>query len=575
MAPEQTAGQNHLVGSGTDIYALGCVLYELLTGRVPFRAASIAQTLHQIVADQPAAPSSLNPNVPADLETICLKCLRKEPQRRYENSLELANDLQRYGEGLPIKARPTPRWERGLKWCQRNPMVATLSVIGFAAVIAAFGIWIRFTSQLSRQTTIAIRESERAQVSAEAARQSAIKAENAAEIQAEVMSFLHDMTYELSTLDSQDRLLTALHASREKVAKRLKHRPLQMAAHLLAMGETYGQIGKPEEGLEVVREAMDVFEKHDGLHSKNTTKAKLSEISLLNDMRNLDEAQQLAKALDEGSFDFFTQDRWEFRLLQSNININDGQYQIAEQQLIRFIDQMSAVEQTNPLQLLRAHEQLGVAMSHQGRFQDAGPHFEKRLKYALENFPVGHDDILAAQNTYGIFLANTGRPPEAIAIFRDALPVSINKRGEEDKRTIELMQNMAAALSRAEQYEESHRLFRKAIDYNLEHFGQANGYTLGAMINLSADFLTLKQYVEGFTLLEEKCDVAALESMQHPFAGRLVLNYVRLSLGAKAWERAGELLDVLDRINVSLTSPDSDLQEQARRAREELEAARE
>ena len=133
MAPEQAEGHTDRVGPAADVYALGAILYELLTGRPPFRAATVLETLDQVRRTEPVPPTRLVPGLPRDAETLCLKCLEKDPSKRYGSADALAEDLLRFLEDRPIRSRPTPGYERSWRWCRRNPALASL--IGLAATL--------------------------------------------------------------------------------------------------------------------------------------------------------------------------------------------------------------------------------------------------------------------------------------------------------------------------------------------------------------------------------------------------------------------------------------------------------
>jgi serine/threonine-protein kinase len=135
MAPEQASGNARHVGPAADIYALGAILYELLTGQPPFRGDTPFQTVDKVLTTEPTPPRRLQPKLPRDVETICMKCLQKRPEQRYATAEALADDLHRFLNDKSITARPVPRAEHVWRWCRRNPWVAGLSAAVFLLVL--------------------------------------------------------------------------------------------------------------------------------------------------------------------------------------------------------------------------------------------------------------------------------------------------------------------------------------------------------------------------------------------------------------------------------------------------------
>src|SRR6476660_1133161 len=149
MAPEQAMGNNSAVSSVTDVYGLGAVFYQLLTGQPPFAGGATYETIKLLLDTEPKQPRLLNPKIDRDLSTICLKCLEKDPKRRYSSALALAEDLEHWLKHEPIQARHTGVFARGTKWVQRNPTSALL--VACVVALAAAAGWLVWKSELIRQ----------------------------------------------------------------------------------------------------------------------------------------------------------------------------------------------------------------------------------------------------------------------------------------------------------------------------------------------------------------------------------------------------------------------------------------
>jgi formylglycine-generating enzyme required for sulfatase activity len=221
MAPEQAGGKSTQVGPAADIYALGAILYECLTGRPPFKAATPLDTMMQVVQDEPVPPRQLQSGVPADLETICLKCLAKEPNRRYASASALADDLRCYLAGEPVQARPAGHLERTFKWARRRPALAGLLGVTLLALVSL--------AVLSGYLVVARSDADEKRKDAERAAEKATKASD----------FLVSI-FELSDANGQRGTMTArqiLDDAEKRIPRDFADQP-ELRAELLGKIET-------------------------------------------------------------------------------------------------------------------------------------------------------------------------------------------------------------------------------------------------------------------------------------------------------------------------------------------------
>ncbi len=306
MSPEQFEDASR-IGAAADIYGLGATLYCILSGRPPFQASSAIQTMKQVLETDAIPLRRLNPAVDRDLETICMKCLDKSPTRRYESSAALADELKRYLEGRPILARPVGLPERAARWCRRNPLVASLIGVSFAAVL--FGV-------------VALGVSN---VRTEAARKRSEESFH------EAKSAVND----LFTLVSEERLLNEpglqtvrrdlLERARgyyERFLERCSNDPAlqtELAATKYRMGSIEEALGEPQKALDWFIKARDWQKAHAAAKPDSTEAAR----SLSNTLNAMGRVAAQRDKFDEATENFTAAEKLRERLIEKTSKAND------------------------------------------------------------------------------------------------------------------------------------------------------------------------------------------------------------------------------------------------------------
>ncbi len=282
MAPEQAWGRIHAIGPCTDVYALGAMIYEMLTGRPPFRGTTVVETLELVKKQEPVSPATLQPRIPRDLETICLKCLSKEVAARYPTAQALGDDVRRFLRGEPITARPISSFERAWRWCRRNPLVASLVASTAAALVlgtvVSISLAILATGRANAITKIngeLVTARDTANRSAEAANKSAIDADEQSQLTLKMLeSVIYKIQGELSEIPAaqgvRGLILKEASAGLSQLSDRLRERPRidrVTAETTLSLAEVFRQVGDgkgakgPAAAVPLYARAVDLFEK--------------------------------------------------------------------------------------------------------------------------------------------------------------------------------------------------------------------------------------------------------------------------------------------------------------------------
>ncbi len=460
-SPEQAEGRHDHIDLRSDVYSLGVVFFQMLTGKFPYNViGSTNQVIRDIVEVEPARPSAFRPDLDAEVDTIVLKCLEKEPDRRYQSAAALLEDVARFLSNEPILARPATTFYQLRKLVVRHKLPTAL-LAALLVSILGFGAWMGI---LYRQAERLRQTAEHDRTLAEANLQRAEAAESAERHAAQTAKQVSDFMIGLFEIsdpsEARGSSITArdvLDRGAEKIRSELSQQPEVQASLMNTIGRVYLNLGLHGAARPLLEEALTL--RQNAMGEDDVTVAECLE--------NLATLQRQNRS-----------------------------YQEAEALLVRVYDTRQRALGDHHPDTLRALSNLALVRHHQEKYDEAEALYRQVLDVQRVVLGVGHADTLATLNNLAVILKFRRRLPEAEALYGEAMVQAKEALGEDHPTTLLIQLNLGAVLKTQNKLQDAEALCRQTLGAQRRVLGEEHPETLTTMNNLAAVLKAGQQFVE-------------------------------------------------------------------------------
>jgi hypothetical protein len=513
MAPEQALGASHLVGPLADVWSLGVILYETLTGRPPFQAESALETLRQVAYQEPVRPSALNERVPLDLETITLKCLQKEPHTRYCSAAFLADDLDRFLRGEAICARPVGTLVRAWKWSRRNPWVAALLAAVLVTLLAGMTVSLYFAREAGNQAREAGAHAQQAETSAHEERQARETAqkrldqiEKANVILGSIFSGLDPQAEEKGgpalrvqlgdRLDEAARLLEGEAIGDARTVARLQN----------LLGQSLLGLGHYDKALPLLEKSRQTSESELGRDHPDTLTTKNNLAMLYYAQGEYVKAESLHVEVLRLRKKELGADHADTLNSMNNLaalSKAQGNYERAERLFLEVLRLREKNLGSRHPYTLKSKNNLATLYLYKGKHVEAEPLLLEVLRLREKVLEVDHPDTLTSKNNLAMLYKDQRKYELAEPLFLETLRLREKKLGADHADTLMCKNNLASLYQAQGNYERAELLLLEVLQLYEKKLGAQHPRTLTSKNNLAMAYYAQEKHVKAKPLLLE------------------------------------------------------------------------